>query len=229
MALFSEKLSTYSGKGTLTSKDGTISAPIQFVCYQLFDGSIEGEIEILEEARASFPLLRSVDITFTFDGETDEGEKIFIDEIRVRKVRIGDRKEQAIGDLNFSALLLDLERRKLKSADSTIALNYGITCLELFRVWIDTKVGKITFAKLKECKTALDDIKTHGKACLTSVAQLAVKPEIEYEEAKDYIEATKNELWKVLDLTSLSQGIYQDWMYCQVCEKVDEGYEIVHI
>lgn len=229
MALFRKKLSTYSGKGTLTSKDSAITAPIQFTCSQLFDGTIEGEIQIAAGAREAFPFSRVLGVEFTINGETDDGEKLFAEEVMMTSVNWGTREGQTIGELKFSAILLDLERRKLKSVDSTVMLNYGITCLELFRVWSDTKVGKIVFAKLKECETALEDIKTHGRACLTSMAQLKVKPEIKHEEARDYINSTKNELWKVLDLTSLAQGIYQDWMNCQVCEKVGDNYEIVHI
>lgn len=229
LVLFRKKLTTYSGTGTLTSKDGEIKVPIQFTSSQHFDGTIEGEIEIAAEARRSFPFHKAHGIKFTIDGETDEGERLLIDRLMMTSVRWGTEEGRAIGELKFSAWLLDLEKRRLKSADSDVMLKYGITCLELFRTWTDTRVGKIIFAKLKECETALDDIKTHGRACLTSVAQLVVNPELKYEEAKEYIDATKQELWKVLDLTSLAQGIYQDWMYCQVYEKVDDKYELVHI
>lgn len=220
-SLFKQSLYSYTGQGTLFSEDRKISTHVHFNCSQLFDGSIEGNIEMTRE---TFSLLKFDTLSFFIEGETDKGEKIFINKGVMYGGHIGTENYH-----RFTSLCVDVEKRALKQADSTIMLKYGVICIEPFKVQLDTQVGKLVFKKIQHFERAFEYIRGYGIPCLTSVADLIVKPEIKCNQPKDYIEATKEELWRILRLTTFAQGIYQNWMYCEVFKKIGEKFEIIHI
>lgn len=227
--MFRENYTKYDARGLLKSADGKIEVPICFECSQLFDGNIIGRLEIEEKEHGKYLELLSDFGPYEIEGKTDDGKTVVIDKAYITGHTVHHREEFTLSNIRFEASQLEAESRSLTSKDQSVMLRFGVMNFKLFRAIVQTKIGKLTFLKPPHHDQIVKDIQTHRKACLTSIAQLDLKQDVKCETAQKCLNAARDEIEKVLNLTSLAQGIYQDWMFCEVSEKVDDKHEIIYV
>lgn len=231
--LFRESYVKYDAKGALKSVNGKIKIPIRFECSQLFDGTIMGHIEIEEEEHHKylepFSRLQLDFLPCVIEGKTYDGKTVIINNALITRVPHHYREgEITLSNIEFQAPQFEVKSRPLTSKESTVMLGFGALNFRLFRASVQTKVGKLVFLKHPRHDQIVEDIKTHKKACLTCYAQLNLNPDIKCETVQEYLNAVKMEIERVLTLSSFAQGISQDWMFCEIYEKIDNEYEIIY-
>ena len=111
MSIHREKIFDIQGKGIL--KNELLEIPVNFTCYQYFDGVIEGTIELSEENQHKYFTEIYIGKEFNISAEIDNSEinikKLIITNISTELIKLELR------DIKFKTNFLKFKNREITS------------------------------------------------------------------------------------------------------------------
>jgi hypothetical protein len=222
----------YDAKGTMRCLDDGTEIPVRFRCSQHLDGTIavSAEIEGKDHSQYFLVLQRLFQefLPVELVGKTEDGETIIIGEARIASYSSHLAAEITLSDIRLHALQFDVKGRTTMSEGATLTLRFGITNFRLFRASVQTRFGNLIFANHPQHEEILRGIENYKETSLTCFAMLTLDPSIRYETAEGYLNAVKDDMARILTLSSFAQGSFQDWMFCEVFEETDGQCEMVY-
>ena len=222
----------YDAKGTMRCLGDGTEIPVHFRCSQHLDGTIavSAEIEGKDHSRYFLTVQKSFQESLRVElvGETEDGKTITIDEARITSCSSHFAAEFTLSDIRLLALQFDVKGRTTMSEGATLTLRFGITNFKLFRASVQTRFGNLIFANHPQYEEILRGIETYKETSLTCFAMLTLDPNIRYETAEGYLNAVKDDMTRILTLSSFAQGSFQDWMFCEIFEETDGQREMVY-
>lgn len=224
MSIHREKIFDIQGKGIL--KNELLEIPVNFTCYQYFDGIIEGTIELSEENQHKYFTEIYSGKEFNLSAEIDKIEinikKLIITNISMELIKLELR------DIKFKTNFLQSKNREITSNTNKLC-KFSVSNLKSFRTFFDSDVGNVNFILYKNEKEIWQDIVNYDRSSITGLIQIILDDKIRLNSIDDYKSLLFEKIEKILLLTSLAQGIFIDWGSFELFEKINEtDYERVY-
>lgn len=224
MSIHREKIFDIQGKGIL--KNELLEIPVNFTCYQYFDGVIEGTIELSEENQHKYFTEIYIGKEFNISAEIDNSEinikKLIITNISTELIKLELR------DIKFKTNFLKFTNREITSNTNKLC-KFSVSNLKSFRTFFDSDIGNVTFFVYKNEKEIWQDIVNYDRSSITGLIQIILDDKIKLNSIDDYKSLLFEKIEKILLLISLAQGIFIDWASFELFEKINEtDYERVY-
>ena len=211
-------------KGKMILDSGTYDA--DFLCRQLQNGRITGEIQISSmDYGTAFRLLRSSS-KFSLSGEDELGDTIVANDCYLSSLKAND----VISSRFFaSEVIVNPDRLDNNPKDELVVKFWLLNVDETFRVRVDTKLGRLYLRHIRGYKDYLPVVKLQNVSAVTAVAEIHIKtPKINLS-FRDILSESVYTVEGFLRITSLAQTCYQDWCSVGIYERIKSstGYELV--
>lgn len=199
---------------------------VNFVCRQLQNGRILGEIDVasMTFGKAHHLLMSLTD--FTLSGEDKSGDRIVINRCYLNNV-----KSNGGISAKFSASEVIRKPEKLRThPKNELVVVFGLLNVdETFRVSVDTHLGRLYLNHIKGYKEHLPVIMSQNVSAVTAVAKIHIKNPDTNLSFKDVLSESVDVVEGFLRITSLAQTCYHDRCSVGIYEKTKDsgGYELV--
>lgn len=143
MSKFKETLIEYEGIGKVVfERIGPIK--IKFKCRQLWDGSIEGDIELLD---SYIPSISDFEHPVEIQGTTEDGEfTLFIKSAYITHWKVHSGEDGfSVTDIKFVAQGIEAKKREFSSDNPEVMTVFEITNFQSFETSVETNIGKLIF------------------------------------------------------------------------------------
>jgi len=216
-----EPVLTFKGEGKLATD--SICLNVNFQCRQLQNGRIAGEI-LTQDITMEPAVWKIFDNheEFVLEGmDLRSGSKVVVN----RCVLVSFSSKESWLEARFNAFELIQNPERLKDMPTNpLVVVFGVLNVdETFRVIVDTPLGKLYLAHVKDRKEILDIVKSRGVSTITAYAEIHIAAPERNKTFSDILQMAQEVMEGFLQISRLAQTCYHEWCNVSIYQKGEDS------